>query len=295
MGATARERLRGIEWQRMGLRAQLDGFGDHPAAEGGHRAALEQQMAELGIEHRRVQREVLREQEVRMSRDKAREHRKAFRRQFEALAQRYVESQSERFPPEYREQEGRKIKQEMVLAETRFNREMLLWHHGQRVEAARLRQQDPPLDAAGETRRLREQLESDALAKQYPSKVQAQNFLIPQARAALDGGNVERARVYFEAARLAGTTDGVLERDLNVMLDRVVPHRHQAIELEVMAADEMELARRDVASALLTHEGIGTQAERIRASNIVQMADYKREREAPVLKEQHGIELPPAD
>ena len=278
----ARDRLKAIDWQLILLR-------------GVETDAAKQQVADLYAERRQVQKVVLREQEVRMSRDKARELRKAYQAAFDKLAAKLTESQSDRYPVEFRQREGASIRQEMVRLEVAFNREMLLWHHSQKVEASVLRQQTPTLDAAGETRRLREQMEVDSLAKQYPSKVQAQNFLIPQARAALDGGNLDRAQVFFAAAKQSGYTDGALERDINITLDRVVPHRHQAIELEVMAADEVELARRDVAKALLVHEGVGTPAERIRASNTVQMVEYKRSQEAPILKEQHGIELPPAD
>ena len=60
-----------------------------------------------------------------------------------------------------------------------------------------------------------------------------------------------------------------------------------------MAADELELARRDAAAARVTHK-IGTDKELVRASTTMKMADYKRQREAPALARELGIELPSA-
>jgi hypothetical protein len=72
-----------------------------------------------------------------------------------------------------------------------------------------------------------------------------------------------------------------------------VPHRRQAVEIEVMAQDELELSRRDIAASRVAHK-IGTPVEQIRASNHMKMADYQRQREAPVLAQELGIELPSA-
>ena len=204
MGRTARERLRAIEWEQMGIANQLrGGYNGHPPAEGEHRDALMQQMAELGVEHRRVQQEVLREQEVRMSRSKAREMRKAFRDQSAAVAARYKESQSDRYPAEYRQREGAAIRKELDLLEAQHSRDMLLWHHSQRVEAARLRAADPVADPATETRKLRERMEADALAAQYPSRTQARNILLPEAERLLNAGNIDAAQVHLD-----GRTEG---------------------------------------------------------------------------------------
>jgi hypothetical protein len=291
MGETARERLRGIDWQLMGLRTQLDGFGDHPRAEGEHRDALMKQMTALGVERRKVQREVLREQEVRMSRQKARELRKTFREQYAATAARYRESQRDVYPQEFREREGASILKELSLIEASHSRDMLLWHHAQRVEAARLRAADPVGDPAQETRRLREQMEVSALAERYPSHVEARNHLLPEAWRRLNAGNVGGAQVYAEAARKRGVEDGNLDHEINRVLDNIVPHRKQAVEIEVTAADELELSRRDIAAAHRDHK-IGTPVELVRADNAVQMADYKRRLEAPRIKQELGVELP---
>lgn len=285
----ARERLQQIDSELLQLRLERDGAWGTPPASAERRTAIEKQITEGTARRRRAQQEV----EVIVSRDKARALRKAFREQFGALAQRYEASQSDRYPEEYRQREGDAIRREMIAAETQLSREILLWSRSLRGEAAQLRQQDPPLDAAAETRRLREQLEVASLAEQFPSKVQAQNFLLPQARAALQGGNVDRARVYFEAARRQAAHDGELERDIEHTLDRVVPHRRKAIELEVTATDELELSRRDIAQMKLVHR-LGTPQEQARASTAVKMADFKREREAAFLKDESGIELPPA-
>ena len=273
-----RDRLRAIDWKLILLR-------------GVESEAAKHQAADLYAERRQVQKEVLREQEVRMSRDKARALRKAFREQYAAVAQRYEESQSERYPIEYRQREGAAILKELNLLDATLSRDMLLWHYGQKVEAARLRASDPVADPATETRHLREQLEADALADRYPTKIEARNHLLPEAWRLLNAGNIDRAQMYAAAARKRGAEDGTFDRDVNRLLDATVPHRRQAVEIEVMAADEIELSRRDAAAARLAHK-IGTPVELVRASNTVQMADYKRQREAPILKEELGIELP---
>jgi hypothetical protein len=183
------------------------------------------------------------------------------------------------------------ILKELNLLEASHSRDMLLWHHGQRVEAARLRASDPVADPAIETRRLREQMEADALAERYTTRIEAQNHLLPEAWRLLNAGNIDRAQMYAAAARKRGAEDGTFDREVNRLLDATVPHRRQAVEVEVTAADELELSRRDVAAQRLAH-GIGTPVELVRASNAVKMHDYKRQQEAPVLKEQLGIELP---
>lgn len=82
-----------------------------------------------------------------------------------------------------------------------------------------------------------------------------------------------------------------MEKGIEDAPDLIVPHRLQAVDIAVAAQDEFELSRRDVAAARLHHQ-IGTPQELVRASNTVQMEDYRRKQEAPILKEQLGIELP---
>jgi hypothetical protein len=159
---------------------------------------------------------------------------------------------------------------------------------------ARLRATDPVSDPATETRRLRGQMEADALADRYATRIEAQNHLLPEAWRLLNAGNIDKAQMYAAAARKRGAVDGTFDREVNRLLDATVPHRRQAVEVEVAAADELELSRRDVAKARLAYK-IGTPIELVRASNTVQMAEYKRKQEAPVLKEQLGIDLPADD
>lgn len=52
--------------------------------------------------------------------------RKAFRQQYAAVAARYAESQSERYPIEYRQREGAAILKELNLLEAAHSRDMLL-------------------------------------------------------------------------------------------------------------------------------------------------------------------------
>ena len=289
----ARDRLRVIDAQLLALRLEHEGAWGTPLPTPERRDAIQRQMADLSAERRHVQQSVHRTQEIGMSRDKARAMRKTFREHYAAVAARYADSQSERYPIDYRQREGAAILKELNLLEAGHSRDMLLWHHGQRVEAARLRATDPVSDPATETRRLRQQMEADALADRYATRIEAQNHLLPEAWRLLNAGNIDRAQMYAAAARKRGAEDGNLDREVNRLLDSTVPHRRQAVEVEVMAADELELSRRDVAAQRLAH-GIGTPVELVRASNAVKMADYKRQREAPVLKQELGIELPTA-
>jgi hypothetical protein len=60
-----------------------------------------------------------------------------------------------------------------------------------------------------------------------------------------------------------------------------------------MAQDELELSRRDIAASKVAL-GIGAQQEQARALTAMKLADYRREREAVILKEEGGIEPPSA-
>ncbi len=227
-----------------------------------------------------------------MTRDRARALRKDFRARSATIAQQYHASQLDQYPPEYRAREGERILREYRFAEATLASEMQKWNYAQQVEAARLRHLEPMGDTATETRRLRERMEIAELTEQYrDNKVQASNTLIPQAREYLANGNLDRARVLFEAAKNVGAHDGSLEAAIERALDASVPHRRKAVEIAVAAQDEFELSRRDIAAARLAHR-IGTQQELVRAGTAVQMADYKRRQEAPVLAREFGIELP---
>lgn len=228
-----------------------------------------------------------------MSRDKARAIRRTFTQQFQALADRLRESQSDRYPEAYRREQAAAILKEMTLLETTLSHDLTLWRHGQQVEAARLRAADPVLTPEQETRRLREQMEARDLAEQNPSRAQGQNILLPEAWRLLNGGNLDRAQVYADAAKRVGALDGNLSREIDRLRNATVPALKQAREIEVMAADEIELARRDVAALRLSNK-VGSDTDQVRASTALKMADFKRAREAVVLKQEEGIDLPTA-
>lgn len=256
----------------------------------GERARLTAHAAEI----RRMADMELKEAQMSVNRDKPKAIRKEFRERFSALAARFKESQSERYPVEFRQTEGAAIQREMRVLEAGLQNDMIVWRHGQQVEAERLRQLDPPLDAAGETRRLRETMEVEALTKQYPGKVQMQNFVLPAARAAIAAGNIAKARVHYSAAQRLGVFDGTIERDISAALDMADPNRRSAVEIEVATADELELSRRAVADAKVRHQ-IGSLQEQTAASTVVKLADFKRQQEAAVQLRESGIELPPVD
>jgi vacuolar-type H+-ATPase subunit H len=289
--STARERLQSIDSELLMLQLERDGAWGTPPASPERREAIQKQISVLQARRQPIVQAVKQEQEVKVSRDKARTLRKEFREKFAAIAQRYTESQLDKYPIEFRQREGAAILKELDALDAALSRGMLLWHYGQKVEAARLRATDPIGDAAAETRRLRERMEADALAEQYPSRAQARNLLLPEAERLMNAGNLDAAQVYLAAARKVGGDTSRLDLAVNRLLDRTVPHRRQAVEIEVMAADEMELARRDAAAQRLAYK-VGSPTDLVRASNTVQMADYKRRQEAPILKQELGIELP---
>lgn len=290
---TPRDRLKAIDHQLLLLALERDGAWGTPPASPERREAIQHEIGVLQARRQPIAQSLRQEQEVKVSRDKARAMRKEFRQKYAAVAARYAESQSDRYPIEFRQREGAAILKELAALETSHSREMLLWHHGQRTEAARLRASDPVGDPAVEMRRLREQMEANALAEQYPSRAQARNILLPEAWRFLGAGNLDGAQKYLAAARKVGAEDGHLDREINRLLDASVPHRRQAVEIEVMAQDELELSRRDIAASRVAHK-IGTDQELVRASTTMKMADYQRQREAPVIAQELGIELPTA-
>jgi hypothetical protein len=291
MRTAARKRLDDNSHALLLLTIERDGgFGYPPTTDPERLAAIAKQTERLSARRRRLANTL----EVEVMRDKAKALRKEFKAKFAMLAGKYSASQDDRYPQEYRDREGAAILREMNILEATLSRDLILWSHGQKVEAARLRQIEPELDAAGETRKLREALEVDQLAKTYPSKTQAKNFLLPIAREALQAGNLAKARKHFAAAQQVGAFDGELERGINAALDMADPNRRKAVEVEVAAADELELGRRDVAAQRVLHQ-IGTQQELARASTVQKMADFKRKREAEFLLQESGIELGAAD
>ena len=165
---SSRDRLQAIDHELLLLALERDGAWGTPPASPERREAIQQQIGVLRARRRPIAQSVMQEQEVKVSRDKARALRKTFREQFAAIAARYTESQSDRYPIEFRQREGASILKELAALETSHSREMLLWHHGQRTEAARLRASDPVGDPAVEMRRLREQMEANVLAEAVP-------------------------------------------------------------------------------------------------------------------------------
>jgi hypothetical protein len=209
---------------------------------------------------------------------KAKELRETFRKRFRDLANEYHETQSDRYPQEFRDREGARVKQAMRHLEAQFQNDLILWQHSQRVEVAKLRASDPPADTATEMRRLREQIEVSALVEQYPSAVQGRNILLPEAWRLLSGGNAERAQVYVAAAQRVGAHDGRAEQEINRLLDATVPHRKKAVELDLSISREVELARIDLAEAKV--EGrVGTPQELSSASTAAKVAAYQLRRE----------------
>jgi len=281
-----RERLTAQRFREEADKAEAAAIGAATTDE--ERKALTAQAAEF----RRTAAEQMKGAEHKTMRDRAKALRKAFREKFAMLAGEYAESQSEKYPTEYREKEGTRLLRAMSMAEAELSVAIQQWHFGQKVEAARLRHLTPTGDVASETRRLREQQEVDQLAAQFPTRTQARSTLIPLAKEYLAAGNVDRASVYFHAAQKVGSYDGTLERDIEAALDLSVPHRRSAVEIEVAAQDEFELSRKDIAEQKVLHK-VGDLQEQARQSTIAKMAQWKRQREAAFLLSESGIELPP--
>jgi hypothetical protein len=60
-------------------------------------------------------------------------------------------------------------------------------------------------------------------------RVQAPNRLLPEGRAALAAGNVDRATVILNAGKRIGLEDARLEHAIKTTLDQTRPHRKQAL------------------------------------------------------------------
>jgi hypothetical protein len=151
------------------------------------------------------------------------------------------------------------------------------WRNAERQRNLALYAQDPVGDAAAETRRLRLEQETAALAAQFMGqRVQAKNRLLPQAGEALAAGNVERAQVVLNAAKRIGLEDARLEHAIKTTLDQTVPHRKAALQ----GLGRIEQTVDGLRLAIVTERqaaGIGTSSEQVRDSSYRKMIEWRRE------------------
>jgi len=176
----------------------------------------------------------------------------------------------------WRVQRRAELRREWRQAESRAYAEVTEWRDAETQRNRALYATDPVGDAAAETRRLRLEQETAALAAQYlGNRVQAKNRLLPQAHEALAVGNVDRAQVILNAAQRIGLEDGRLDHAIRTTLDQTVPHRKQALE----ALGRIETTVDDLRLSIVTERmasGVGTSSEQVRDSSYRKMIEWRR-------------------
>lgn len=210
-----------------------------------------------------------------MTRDKARELRQAFEKKYATLARELNTSQDEKFPKEYRDREKERLTQQLAMVESQYRRQMLIWGHAERTRAAVLRNSDPVQDAATETRRLRQQMEINALAEQFKGRTLARNYLLPEARRFIELGLWDKAGVYLEAAIKNGAHDGRAVKELNAIKDEQIPERKRAIAIEQAVAEETRDMFLSI-DTLKVDNKIGSRQEQVRASTGRKLREWQK-------------------
>lgn len=297
MARTARERLKAIDSRILALRMDLEGaFGLPGVTDPERRAAIERELARA----RAAAAVVTKELEVEHMRDKAKAIRDRMRKDLAAVAAEYAEvrpEDDERFPIEFQTKRGAMrgdLRREYKRIESAAQAELQAWAAEAAQTAEALYHSDPIGDPAEESRRVSEGMEAARLAERFIGQpTMARNQLLPEARRFIALGVLPKARVYLDAARRAGVEDARLDHALNAALDESVPHRKQAREQLAAIADEQDLLANDVYAARLAHD-IGTNAERVQASTMTKLIEWRR-REGLVPVAGSGGEGSPAD
>ncbi len=186
----------------------------------------------------------------------------------------------EQYPPDYR------LKRELTRAdllrewrtiESTALGELNAWAQeaGQAAEALYL--SDPVGDAAAESRRVSERLEAQELATPFvgQSPTMVRNRLLPHVQRFIATGNLDRARVFMSAAKIAGVEDGRLEQALTEAEDASIPHRKLAREQQRAIADETDVLRAEMYGARIIH-GIGSRDELNQAATMSKMLAWRQ-------------------
>ena len=200
------------------------------------------------------------------------------------VAQRYQEvrpEDDERFPPDYqlkRQQARAELLREWRTIESRETAELAQWAEEASRNADALYLSDPVTDAAHESRRVAERLEAQELAVPFVGQpaVMARNRLLPHVQRFIATGNLDRARVFLSAARIAGVEDERLGQALTQAEDATIPHRRAARDQQKAIAEETDVFRAEMYGARIIH-GIGSDAELNRASTMSKMLEWRKQ------------------
>jgi hypothetical protein len=162
--------------------------------------------------------------------------------------------------------------------ESRETAELAQWSEEASRNAEALYLSDPVTDAAHESRRVAERMEAQELAVPFVGQPASmvKNRLLPHAQRFIALGNLDRARVFLSAARIAGVEDGRLDQALTAVEDASIPHRKAAREQQKAIAEEQDVFRAEMYGARIIH-GIGSPSELNQASTMSKMLEWRKQ------------------
>lgn len=194
-----------------------------------------------------------------------------------------------KYPAAYVAEERAQARAELATLERTFLGQVAEAHHRQIGVADETYAMDPR-DPASITA---DELQIQRLARLHPDRTSARNHLLPEARrfAAVDPA---KARVYLEAARLAGAVDGQAERAVGAALDKKLPNRVAALEARheaIAAYAEAQIAASTTLNLAAAITGDRTAAARasISAKNA---AIIRSDRTGTAYQEPVGLVIP---
>lgn len=226
-------------------------------------------------------------QTAKQIRDKAVARLRAIAQEMAALPDRVEGDDVAHSPQQVRLLKARNdLRQRWRIAEEQAFAEMGVWVASSMADAQALYDSDPIGDAATESRRVADELAIVNLATPLVGQPQTmvRNRLLSEAKRLIASNAADRARVYVEAARRAGVTDGKLDHALNEAFDRTVPHRRQAKALMEEIGLQRDLLRNDVYSERLIHN-VGSRSEQASTSAAIKMGAFWEQQRALAAKE----------
>ncbi len=121
-----------------------------------------------------------------------------------------------------------------------------------------------PSEPAARTAAL---LETEQIARRYPDTARARSLVLPEAERLLSLGQVERARIHLEAAKLVGVESSDLEARVESALDSRLPNRKEALATRRTIDHEYTKASHDlIRQRYDVSEAVNDRAAMARAS-----------------------------
>ena len=174
------------------------------------------------------------------------------------------------------------LRREWTVIESQEEEEFNAWANERAQHADRLYHQDPVGDAAHESRRVADALETAALAQQYVGRqTEARNRLLPEARQAIARGDLGRARVVVQALERVGIIADDLDTAIRQQEDASLPNRREALTIRQQVEDERVRFDHARYEARIVH-GFGSEQDQIRASNAIKLAAWRQGIPMPV-------------